>query len=112
MLWRGEPATVREVWERLCAENPDAPGYTGVLKLMQLMHGKGLVVRSEAGKAHLYSSARPPERTRKEMVRDLMDRLFEGSAGSLVMHALGAGKLSAGELAEVKAMLKELETKP
>lgn len=111
LLWRGEPATVREIWERLCGMKLDAPGYTGVLKLMQLMHAKGLVVRREAGKAHVYSSARPPERTRKEMVRDLMDRLFEGSAGSLVLHALGARKLTAGELAEVRAMLKNLETK-
>jgi BlaI family transcriptional regulator, penicillinase repressor len=111
LLWLDEPATVREVWERLTAERADAPGYNGVLKLMQLMHEKGLVTRTEASKAHLYQSARPEERTKRQLVGDLMDRMFDGSASSLVLHALGERKISSEEVKEIQAALKSLSRK-
>jgi BlaI family transcriptional regulator, penicillinase repressor len=108
LLWAREPATVREIWEALQAERADAPGYTGALKRMQLMLEKGLVTREESGRAHLYRAARAPERTRQELVGNLMDRMFEGSASSLVLHALGAKKLSAKERAEIRALLSKI----
>jgi BlaI family transcriptional regulator, penicillinase repressor len=105
-LWQNEPTTVREIWEKMTAQRTDAPGYNGVLKLMTLMHEKGLVSRTEEGKAHLYRSARAPERMKRQLVGDLMDRMFDGSASALVIHALGGRKVSAAEAKEITKLLK------
>src|SRR5204863_1834190 len=83
ILWAQGPATVREVHERLGT----AAGYTGVLKLLQNMHAKGLVQRNQAGQAHVYE-AREPARMKRQLLGDLVQRVFAGSASQLVLHLL------------------------
>ena len=104
-LWDHGPATVREVHGRLGG----AVGYTTVLKLMQIMAGKGLVSRDESQRAHVYAAARPREETRGSLVGDLIARAFDGSAGKLVMQALSSRRATPEELREIREMLDELE---
>jgi predicted transcriptional regulator len=84
-------------------------GYTTTLKLMQIMAEKGLVVRDERERAHVYAASLKKEETQGLMVRDLMDRAFGGSAAQLVMRALSAGETSPEELAAIRKMLREYE---
>jgi predicted transcriptional regulator len=107
VLWEQGPSTVREVHERLERERPT--GYTTALKLLQIMTEKGLVQRDETERAHVYSARAPEDQTQRQLVRDLLDRAFGGSATKLVMHALSARKTSREELARIRAMLDRLE---
>src|SRR5215471_16270478 len=86
VLWRLGPATVREVHEALDKDN----GYTTTLKQMQLMLEKGLLIRSERFKSHVYEPGIPQEQTQKQIAADLLKRAFNGSAKTLVMGALSA----------------------
>src|SRR5713226_8732605 len=86
ILWERGPSTVREVHEALSAER--AIGYTGVLKFLQIMTGKGSVLRNEDERAHVYRAAEPPETTKQKVAGDLMRKVFAGSASQLVLHAL------------------------
>jgi len=106
VLWRTGPATVREVHEELCREKPSA-GYTTILKLLQIMADKGLVTRDEKSKAHVYSARMAQEQTQRQLVGDLLDRAFGGSASRMVMQALSTKKASAQEIAEIRQMLDE-----
>src|SRR6185369_11397661 len=90
ILWDRGPSTVREVHEILNKAKPT--GYTTVLKLMQIMAEKGSVRRDEDQRAHVYAARRPQEQTQQQLVGDLLDRAFGGSASELVMQALSAGK--------------------
>jgi BlaI family transcriptional regulator, penicillinase repressor len=110
VLWKQGPSTVREVHSALDA--PRQVGYTTVLKLLQIMSGKGLVARDERERTHVYRAAQPPERTRRQLVSDLVERAFEGSATSLVLHALSGRKASPEELAEIRELLDRLEEGP
>ncbi|MGA3238817.1 MAG: BlaI/MecI/CopY family transcriptional regulator [Bryobacteraceae bacterium] len=101
VLWRLGPATVREVHEALGKDN----GYTTTLKQMQLMTGKGLLIRSERFRSHVYESGVPKEQTRTQIAADLLKRAFGGSAASLVMGALAAQPASSDELADIRKML-------
>jgi BlaI family penicillinase repressor len=100
-LWKNGPSTVREVREGLGT----TVGYTTVLKLLQIMHTKGLVDREETGTAHTYSAKEPQERTEKRIVSRLMDQLFDGSASRLVQRSLSAQPASKAEIEEIRAML-------
>jgi predicted transcriptional regulator len=104
-LWSKGSATVREVHEEIAQER--ALGYTSVLKMLQIMTEKGLVQREESGKAHLYRATVSQEETQSQMLRDLSDRLFSGSATQLAMHALSMQPTSAQELEEVRKILVE-----
>jgi predicted transcriptional regulator len=106
-LWRLGPATVREVHEALETKN----GYTTTLKQMQVMTEKGLLIRSERFRSHVYEAGIPKEQTRRQIAADLLDRAFEGSARELVMGALSAKPASAQELAEIKQMIADFEKK-
>jgi predicted transcriptional regulator len=106
-LWQGGPLTVREVHERLY-RGTDV-GYTTTLKLLQNLHAKGLVDRDETARQHVYSAAAGSEQTFRDAVRLFMDRMFDGSAAALAMHALGSGRTSPEELAELKALIRRLE---
>ena len=106
-LWKHGPSTVREVQERLDAARPT--GYTTVLKLLQIMTDKGLVRRNESERAHVYQAMAPEEATQKQLVRDLVDRAFGGSASQLVLHALATRKTSRRDLARIRELLDELE---
>jgi len=104
VLWEIGPSTVREVHSRLTGD----VGYTTALKLMQIMTEKGLVTRDESRRAHIYSAAATPEQTRGNLIEDLADRAFAGSADKLVMHALASKGASAEDIAEVRALLDRL----
>ena len=84
-------------------------GYTGALKFLQIMATKGLVVRNEDQQAHIYRAAQPPEITKRQVVGDLMHKMFSGSAGQLVLHALQIKKASPEDLAEIRLMLDAYE---
>jgi BlaI family penicillinase repressor len=101
VLWRLGPSTVREVYEELGKES----GYTTTLKQMQLMTEKGLVVRSERFKSHVYEAGVPKEQTQAQMAADLLTRAFEGSAKNLVLGALSSQRTSAKELDEIRRVL-------
>ena len=107
VLWRRGPSTVREVFETF--GETKQTGYTTVLKLMQIMAEKGLVRRDETERAHRYEAATAEEETQRQMVGDLLRRVFDGSAKRLVMQALSAERASAGELDEIRQLLDRLE---
>jgi len=107
VLWQHGPRTVREVQEQLEQERPT--GYTTVLKLLQIMIDKGLVRRDESARAHVYAAKAPEETTQKQLVRDLVDRAFGGSASQLVLHALNTRKSSKQELSQIRELLDRLE---
>lgn len=104
VLWETGPATVREVFEKLAQRR--TAQYTTVLKFLQIMAEKGLVRRDESQRAHVYEAARPREWTQQQLVGDLLERAFSGSAKALLVGALSARKASKEELAEIQALLK------
>jgi len=106
-LWRLGPATVREVHEALRKDI----GYTTTLKQMQVMHEKGLLVRSERFRSHVYEPAIPREQTQQQIAGDMLARVFDSSAKGLVMGALAAQPTSREELAEIRKMLADYARK-
>ena len=106
-LWRRGPSTVREVQDELRADR--AAGYTTVLKLLQIMMDKGLVRRDEAGRAHVYRARQSEDQAQRQIVTDVLDRVFGGAAQRMVMQALTARKATPEELAEIRRLLDKLE---
>jgi len=104
ILWQKEPATVRDVYDALNQEK--SSGYTTVLKLLQIMTAKGLVVRDEANRAHVYRAAFSQDTMQSRLLSDLSNRLFAGSAAQLAMHALSMGTATENELAEIRLLLE------
>ena len=107
VLWQRGPSTVREVYEVLLEYREI--GYTTVLKFMQIMSEKGLVSRDESDRRHVYEAERAQDETQRQLLSDLLDRAFNGSATQLVMQALSSKKASREELAEIRHMLDDLE---
>lgn len=107
VLWERGPSTVRDVHEAL--SDTQATGYTTVLKLLQIMTDKGLVVRDESQRAHIYEASESQQRTQRQLLADLTDRAFGGSPAKLVLQALNGRKASAEELGEIRALLDRLE---
>lgn len=107
VLWERGPSTVRQVFDVLC-EGREV-GYTTVLKMLQIMTEKGLVVRDETERTHIYAARETEEQTQRHLVSDLLDRAFGGSSMKLVMQALATERASAGELAEIRRLLKVAE---
>ena len=107
VLWRLGPATVREVHDAL---DKDC-GYTTTLKQMQLMTDKGLLVRSERFRSHVYEPAAPKEQMRKRITGDLLKRVFDGSAKGLILGALEAQPASAEVLADIRQMIDAFDKK-
>jgi BlaI family penicillinase repressor len=103
VLWDLGPCTVRQVHEVLSRERPG--GYTTSLKLLQIMTDKGLVSRDERDRSHIYQAKLTEEQTQRQLVRDLLDRAFGGSATKLVMQALAARRASAEELSEIRRLI-------
>jgi BlaI family penicillinase repressor len=108
ILWDKQPATVRVIFDALNQERPS--GYTTVLKLLQIMTAKGLVVRDEANRAHVYRSAISQDAMQSKILKDLSVRLFSGSAAQLALHALAMEPASDTELDEIRALLKKKAT--
>lgn len=107
VLWGKSTATVRDVHEEL-AKMKDV-GYTTTLKLMQIMHEKGLVKRDDSSKTHIYQANVSREKTQKMMLGKMIDTLFGGSPTELVMQALGNHKASADELDEIRKLIDNLK---
>jgi len=101
VLWTRGPSTVREVAEAMGREG----AYTTVLKLLQIMTDKRLVRRDESSRTHVYEATSSEEVTQRQLVADLLDRVFDGSAEKLVLQALAARKSSPAELAQVRKLL-------
>jgi predicted transcriptional regulator len=109
VLWERGPSAVRDVLDRLNEQRPEPLAYTTVLRFLQIMTEKGLVVRAEGERGHIYQPSAPAERTKKQLVGDLMKRAFGGSVRELVLQALGSGKVSAAEVREIRKLLDQLE---
>ena len=109
VLWERGPSTVRDVHEALSAHKPI--GYTSVLKLMQIMTAKGTVRRDEQQRAHVYEAVQPAEKTKRQLAADVLQRVFDGSASELMMHALAGRKTSKEEVEELRRLLDEYERK-
>jgi BlaI family transcriptional regulator, penicillinase repressor len=104
ILWDRGPSTVREIHEQLGADR--SVGYTGALKLLQNMHAKGLVHRYQEGQAHVYE-AREPARMKRQLLGEMVQRVFAGSASQLVLHLLEGEKATPEEIEEIRQMLAE-----
>lgn len=105
VLWSHGSSTVREVLDRLDTDQ----GYTTVLKHLQIMLEKDLVTRDESGRAHVYAPAVAEADTQRHLVRDLLDRAFEGSARQLVMRALSTEDVTVDELDQIRDLLDQLD---
>jgi predicted transcriptional regulator len=101
VLWTRGPSTVRDVAEAMGREG----AYTTVLKLMQIMTDKGLVKRDDSTRSHVYKATSSEDKMQKQLVGDLLDKVFAGSAAKLVLQALDTGKASPEELAEIRKLL-------
>ena len=104
ILWEIEPATVREIHEAFQQERDG--GYTTTLKLLQIMTAKGLVLRDEANRAHVYRAAISQSAMQSRILKELSVRLFSGSAAQLAMHALAMEAASPGELEEIRRLIE------
>jgi predicted transcriptional regulator len=107
VLWQQGPSTVRQVQEVL--NRRKRTGYTTVLKLMQIMAAKGLLVRNESQRSHVYRPQASADKTQRQLVADLTERVFRGSAQKLVMQALSSKNVSRAELSEIRALLDKME---
>ncbi len=107
VLWTEGPSSVRTVLQRLSAERD--VGYTTVLKLMQIMTKKGLVVKDETVRPQIYRPAQSRRSVRGGLLTRLADGAFDGSAGDLALHALKSQKVGTGERAKIRALLDEME---
>ena len=104
VLWSRGPSTVREVHEEICRHKPAQ--YTTVLKIMQIMAEKGLLRRIEGdGRAHVYIPVIERDTAQRQMVRELVDRLFGGSSTQMVLQALEERPASAEELDEIRRLI-------
>ena len=105
VLWRIGPSTVREVHEALAKDT----GYTSTLKQMQVMHARGLLIRSERYRSHVYGAGVTREEAEARFATDLMHRVFGGSVRNLVLGALSAERASTEDLEEIRRMLDRFE---
>jgi BlaI family transcriptional regulator, penicillinase repressor len=109
VLWERGPCTVRQVYDVLSEKRDFA--YTTTLKLLQLMTEKGVTIREEQGRIHLYRAGFAQEDTQRRLVADLLDRAFGGSSAKLVVQALAAKPASPEELREIRRLLAEQKEK-
>ena len=103
VLWARGASTVRQVHDALERERPLA--YTTTLKLMQIMTDKGLTTRESLGQQHIYTARRTEQDTQRQLVKDLLDRAFDGSTSQLVMQALATTAASPDELREIRRLI-------
>lgn len=110
ILWDRGPSTVRDIHQDLSTRRP--LGYTSVLKLLQIMTEKGLVEREESAKAHVYHPAASQNETQDQLVRDISERLFAGSAAQLAMHALALEPVNDQELEALRTLIDLKRQRP
>lgn len=107
ILWEKGPSTVRQVHETI--EQNKESGYTTTLKLMQIMHDKGLLKRDASSKTHTYEALVTRSQTQGQMIQRMVDTMFKGSAAQLVMQALGNYKADEDELSQIREYLDRIE---
>ena len=105
LVWRLGPSTVKDVHQARVAERPDAT-YATVLRLMQVMHGKGLLTRDESQRSHVYAAAHAQDALQTNLLRELIQKAFAGSGKALVLAALN-DHVTDREREEIKRFLKE-----
>ena len=106
VLWARGPSTVRDVADAMNRGG----AYTTILKLMQIMADKGLITRDDSSRAHVFEAASSEDQTQRQLVRDLLDRVFDGSASKLLMQALAAKRASPAELRAIRRLIANAET--
>jgi BlaI family transcriptional regulator, penicillinase repressor len=106
ILWKMGPATVRQIHETV--SQTQNTGYTTVLKILQIMHEKALVIRDESNRAHVYAAANSEMVTQSSLLKDLVLKAFGGSTSKLVMRALD-NSTSKEEIEDIRQLLNELE---
>lgn len=106
VLWELGPATVREVHEKI--SQSQKTGYTTVLKILQIMHDKNLVIRDESKRAHVYAAANSQTHTQSSLLKDLIAKAFGGSTSNLVMRALD-DSTTKQEIEDIKTILNKYE---
>ena len=107
VLWAQGPSTVRQVNDEI--NKQQETGYTTTLKLMQIMTDKGLLVRDDSGFKHVYKPAVSAENTEKQIVGEMLDKVFSGSAQRLVMRLLSSKQVTAEELKKIRQLLDKME---
>jgi predicted transcriptional regulator len=107
ILWQKGESTVREVHEII--EKNKTVGYTSTLKLMQIMHEKGLVSRDTSSRTHIYTALLNREKTQGQILKRMIDNVFDGSAAEMVMQALGNQKTNPEEIEQIKTFLEKLK---
>lgn len=105
VIWAQGPSTVRQIQETLQQARPT--GYTTVLKLLQIMWDKGLVTREESSRTHVYRARYSQVRTQRQLLTDLLDRAFGGSASQLVMQALATKRATRAEMDDISKLLAQ-----
>lgn len=108
VLWKMGPATVREIHDVVSVKQKI--GYTTVLKILQIMHEKSLVIRDESNRAHIYATANSQTQTQSSLIKDLISKAFGGSTSKLVMRAID-DSTSAQEINDIRQLLNSLEKK-
>ncbi|NQY36899.1 MAG: BlaI/MecI/CopY family transcriptional regulator [Alteromonadaceae bacterium] len=106
VLWKMGPATVRQIHESV--SHTQKTGYTTVLKILQIMHEKTLVIRDESNRAHVYAAANSEVHTQSSLLKDLVTKAFDGSTSKLVMRAIG-NSISQKEIDDIRQLLNGLE---
>jgi len=109
ILWDLGPSPVREIHARLAAAK--GTNYSTTVKMLAVMLAKGLVRRDEDASPHVYRAAITRDRAAKNLLNELIDKVYDGSAMSLVLQALAAGKASQAEIDEARRLLDEMEEK-
>jgi predicted transcriptional regulator len=104
LIWQLGPSTAKQVLQEAVKENPDA-SYATILRVLQIMHGKGLLIRDESQRSHVYAAAQPQVALQSNMVNELIQKVFAGSGKALVMEAL-RGHVSKKEREEIEALLR------
>ncbi len=104
LLWQLGPSTVKQAHEARLLERPDA-AYASVLRLLQIMHGKGLLTREESQRSHVYAPAQAQDSLQTNLLRDLIHKAFSGSGKDLVMAALRS-HVSDEERAQIHAEIQ------
>lgn len=107
VLWQHGPSTVKTVNQNLSRQKET--GYTTTLKLMQIMHAKGLVLRDETHRQHIYSAAIAEKQVKQGFLNKMLNNLYQGSASQMVMQILGSQATSRNELEEIKKFIKKIE---
>ena len=107
VIWQLETATVRDVYEKVLESRQIA--YTTVMTMMKILEDKGYLKKTVVERAHVYKPAKPQQQVMGAMVRDFLDRVFDGASGSLLLHLAKDNKLTDKQRRLLKQLIKEIE---